>query len=62
MKGKELKKGDKFWCWWLHRYLYFVQKYESRDNLKSMCYLFEDIADVRFTLGESQLKKLERKG
>lgn len=29
MNLEGLKKGDKFWCWWMSRYLYFIRKFET---------------------------------
>ena len=61
MKNLEvLKKGDKFWSWWLSRNLYFRRAVEDRTT-GSVTYVFDDIADVRFNLTESQFEKLERR-
>ena len=49
-----MKTTERYWCWWMHRYLWFV----SARNDK---YVFEDAADVRFTLTEEQVMKLERR-
>lgn len=59
MKNLEvLKKGDKFWCWWLSRNL--RRAVEDRTT-GAVTYVFDDIADVRFNLTESQFEKLERR-
>lgn len=61
MKNLEvLKKGDKFWCWWLSRNLYFRRAVEDCTT-GAVTYVFDDIADVRFNLTESQFEKLERR-
>lgn len=60
MKAVEMKKGDKFWCWWMSRNLYFRRSYFS--HLRGVTiYEFEDIADARVDLLESQVAKLERR-
>ena len=53
-RGIIMKTTGRYWCWWMHRYLWFV----SARNDK---YVFEDAADVRFTLTEEQVMKLERR-
>lgn len=54
-----MKKSDKFWCWWMSRYLYFVREFADRDT-GAACYVFKDICDAHFTLTDSQMSKLER--
>lgn len=49
-----MKKNDRYWCWWMSRYLWFVSARNDQ-------YLFEDAGDVQFTLTEEQVKKLERR-
>lgn len=61
MKNLEvLKKGDKFWSWWLSRNLYFRRAFEN-PKTGAVTYVFEDIADVPFNLTESEFEKLERR-
>lgn len=45
---------NKYWCWWLHRYLYLVE-------VKNEMYIMEDIADARFRFTKEQFDKLERR-
>lgn len=56
MKAQDLKKGQRFWCWWLSRDIYFVGK-----NTRTNEYRFEDIADVPVYLTEEDLGKLEER-
>lgn len=51
MARAELKKNEKKWCWWMHRYLFFCKK--DGDT-----YIFIDIDDEKFLLSESQVSKL----
>lgn len=61
MKNLEvLKKGDKFWCWWMSRNLYFLKAFENRAT-GAATFVFEDINGARFDLTESQFDKLERR-
>ena len=55
-----LKKGEKFWCRWMSRNLYFVRELKNRYTGITY-YVFEDITDARFDLTEEQVGKLERK-
>ena len=57
---KALKKGERFWCWWMSRYLFFRMSY-VKCFTGVTCYVFEDIADARFELTEEQVGKLERR-
>lgn len=51
-----MKKGEKFWCWWLHRYLYYSGKaYNAKD------YEFVDICDELFVLNADEVEKLEKR-
>jgi len=52
---EEFVRNEGYWCWWLHRYLYYVCK--SPDG-----YDFKDIADATFTLTEDQANDLFREG
>ena len=56
MKAQDLRKGQKFWCWWLSRDIYFVGK-----NTRTNEYRFEDIADVPVYLTEEDLGKLKER-
>lgn len=61
MKNFEvLKRGDKFWCWWLSRNLYFRRAFENQAT-GAVTFVFEDIADAQFDLTEEQVGKLERR-
>jgi hypothetical protein len=50
-----MRKGEQFWCWWLHRYLIFVAV-ESNGT-----YHFEDFGDEQIYLNQVQVEKLERR-
>ena len=43
-------KREKFWCWWLSRYVYRIN-----DNK------FEDVAGARFTFTDEEVKMLKEK-
>lgn len=58
MNVKELKKGSKFWCWWLSRNIYFRRTIEDRGVTY---YVFEDICDEQFKLTEDMVAKLEKR-
>ena len=49
-----MTKGEKFWCWWLGRSIYYIG--ETRDGR----YLFEDVCDELFTLTKEDLDTLEK--
>ena len=53
-----MTKGEKFWCWWASRYVYFDKEIGRTDGHKA--YIFYDICDVRFVFNENQLAKLRR--
>ena len=55
MNITDLKRGQKFWCSWSWRYLW----YKGKDG--SGKYIFEDAGDCIFTLDEEHVKKLEIK-
>ena len=60
MKVADLKRGERLWCWWMHRYLYFRRSYFS--HLRGVTiYEFEDVGDAKVDLLESQVGKLERR-
>ena len=49
-----MKKYTRFWCWWLSRYIYFINV-NKKGN-----YCFIDICDVQFELTEKEFRELER--
>ena len=46
-----MKRNDRFWCWWLCRYLIYIRKIGD-------LHLFEDFGDCRFLLTEDEVAKL----
>jgi len=53
MRETELRKGTKFWCWWMSRFLW------STGKLVNGKFEFADICDEIILIDESQLCKLE---
>lgn len=56
-----MERGEKFWCWWMSRYLWFRRTFVNRYTGVAY-YVFEDAGDAQFDLTESQVAKLERRG
>lgn len=56
----EMKRGEKFWCWWKSCNLYFLRKFENRYTGVTY-YVFEDVAGAQFDLTEGLVHKLERR-
>lgn len=48
-------KTERFWCWWLSRYLY------KTDRKRNGATVYVDIADVPFALDPESEAKLVRK-
>lgn len=55
MASKDLTIIGRYWCWWLHRFLYYKGKYKTRGT---MIYQFKDITDEPFSLKEEDVEKL----
>lgn len=56
MTKTNLIPGAKYWCGWMHRYLWYNGRaYNGKD------YEFTDAGDVLVTLNESQVGKLEKR-
>ena len=53
MKAQDLRKGQKVWCWWLSRTLYY-----RGQNTRTLEFRFEDVCDVPFYFTEEQIEKL----
>ena len=52
----KLKVNEKYWCWRMHRYLWYRGRaYNAKD------YEFEDAGDCIVTLNAEQVAKLERR-
>lgn len=60
MNATKMKQGDRFWCSWMHRYIYFRRSYFSH-NRGITIYEFEDITDCLIDLNECQVAKLVKK-
>ena len=60
MSMTKMKQGDKFWCSWMHRTIFFRRSYFSKRRGITI-YEFEDIADVIIDLTEDQIAKLEKR-
>lgn len=54
-----MERGEKFWCWWMSRYLWFRRTFVNRYTGVTY-YVFEDAGDAQFDLTESQVARLER--
>lgn len=52
MTKNDLKKNKKYWCWWLHRSLYYTGKVINGK------YVFIDDIDAQFRLSEDKLAKM----
>ena len=48
-----MTKNEKFWCWWMSRYIYYA---DQRNNK----YIFYDIADTLIILSADQIKNLRK--
>ena len=46
-----MKRHDRFWCWWMSRYLLFLKKIGGR-------YLFTDYGDQQILLTEDEVSML----
>lgn len=56
MSKTNLIPGAKYWCGWLHRYLWYNGRtYNGKD------YEFTDAGDILVTLNEAEIGKLERR-
>ena len=51
----EIKRGERFWCWWKSRYLWY-----KGQNAVTGKYHFEDAGDCHFYLDEKDVLALER--
>lgn len=72
MKAEDLKRGERYWCWWKSRYLYFLRSYSKVATLldevpagvalgqQFTVYSFEDVDGARTTLNEEQVAKLRK--
>ncbi len=52
-----MKKGDRFWCCWLSRFVWFRREFVNRSG--EVMYVFEDITDSQFVLSVRDLHRLE---
>lgn len=67
VKAEALKKGDRVWCWWLSRDLYYSgiefdehgYNIETRDYTPRHVYKFRDESGAEFRLTAEQVSKLE---
>lgn len=47
-----MTNGERYWCWWLHRYLYYIGKRGDK-------FRFADVADLPFDLDWEQVQRLK---
>lgn len=55
MGVEEMRPGMRLWCWWMHRYIWYMGK-----SRISMRHEFMDIADVLVQLTDKEISGLRR--